>query len=146
MNHAKDVDHKRGDGLIRLDILGEKLDEMDLEITQYVHDNVKEIIRVVIDYLEDNNDFTIWDVIPKNTNSISGEDWLRMIYELYNIVSSPVLRDYIKPKYQYLLYLILSWWQDVRRHIVGGANCTLISAKTPFRLCRTGTCRRLSAE
>ena len=34
----------------------------------------------------------------------------------------------------------------VRRHIVGGANCTLISAKTPFRLCRTGTCRRLSAE
>ena len=70
MNHAKDVDHKRGDGLIRLDILGEKLDEMDLEITQYVNDNVKEIIRLVIDYLEDNNDFTIWDVIPKNTNNI----------------------------------------------------------------------------
>lgn len=112
MNHVKDVDHKRGDGLIRLDILGEKLDKLDLEITQYVNDNVKEIIRVVIDYLEDNNDFTIWDVIPKNTNSISGEDWLRMIYELYNIVSSLVLRDYIKPKYQYLLYLILSWWQD----------------------------------
>ena len=33
----------------------------------------------------------------------------------------------------------------VRRHIVGGANRTLISVKLPLRLCRTGTCRRLSA-
>ena len=34
----------------------------------------------------------------------------------------------------------------VRRHIVGGENRTLISVKTPLRLCRTGTCRKLSAE
>ena len=33
----------------------------------------------------------------------------------------------------------------VRRHIVGGANRTLISVITPFRLCRIGTCRRLSS-
>lgn len=98
--------------MIRLDILGEKLDELDLEITKYVNDNVKEIICVLIDYLEDNNDFTVWDIIPKNTFRISGEEWFRMIYELNIIVSSPELRDYIKPKYQYLLYLILSWWQD----------------------------------
>ena len=26
----------------------------------------------------------------------------------------------------------------VRRHITGGENCTLISAETPPRLCRTG--------
>ena len=36
--------------------------------------------------------------------------------------------------------------QGVRRHIVGGENRTLISVKTPLRLCRTGTCRKLSAE
>ena len=30
--------------MIRLDILGEKLDELDLKITKYVNDNVKEII------------------------------------------------------------------------------------------------------
>ena len=35
---------------------------------------------------------------------------------------------------------------DVRRHIVGGANRTLISVLSPLRLCRTGTCRRLLAE
>ena len=98
--------------MIRLDILGEKLDELDLEITRYVNDNIKEIIQVVIDYLEDNNDFTIWDIVPKNNNSVSGEDWHGMVYDLHNIVSSSVLRDYLKPKYQYLLYLILSWWQE----------------------------------
>lgn len=36
--------------------------------------------------------------------------------------------------------------QNVRRHIVGGANCTLISVLLPPRLCRTGICRRLLAE
>lgn len=34
---------------------------------------------------------------------------------------------------------------DVRRHIVGGANRTLISVNTSPRLCRIGTYRRLSA-
>lgn len=34
----------------------------------------------------------------------------------------------------------------VRRHIVGGANRTLISASLPLRLCCTGTCRRLQTE
>ena len=34
---------------------------------------------------------------------------------------------------------------SVRRHIVGGTNCTLLSVATPSRLCRTGTRRRLSA-
>lgn len=33
----------------------------------------------------------------------------------------------------------------VRRHIVGGANRTLFSVNQPSRLCRSGTCRRLSA-
>ena len=43
-----------------------------------------------------------------------------------------------------LLYPTVSDY--VRRHIVGGENRTLISVKTPLRLCRTGTCRKLSAE
>ena len=37
-------------------------------------------------------------------------------------------------------------YRIVRRHIVGGANCTLISVLLPPRLCRTGICRRLLAE
>ena len=38
------------------------------------------------------------------------------------------------------------WDQSVRRHIVGGANRTLISVLLPLRLCRIGTCRRLQTE
>lgn len=34
---------------------------------------------------------------------------------------------------------------SVRRHIVGGANRTLISAITSLRSCGIGTCRRLSS-
>ncbi|MDY3747686.1 MAG: glycosyltransferase [Lachnospiraceae bacterium] len=49
----------------------------------------------------------------------------------------------------YPLEKILSPFTDVlvvRRHIVGGANRTLISVLLPPRLCRTGICRRLLAE
>ena len=98
--------------LIRLEILNDDLDELDEKLIRYANDNLKEIIRVLIDFLEDDNEVMIWDVIPKNTNSISGQEWIEMVYDLYNMVSSSVLRDYIKPKYQYLLYQILGWWQE----------------------------------
>ena len=35
-----------------------------------------------------------------------------MVYDLFNMVKSQIVRDYIKPKYQYLLYMILDWWQE----------------------------------
>lgn len=98
--------------MIRLEILNDDLDELDEKLIRYANDNLKEIIRVLIDFLEDDNEVMIWDVIPKNTNSISGQEWIEMVYDLYNMVSSSVLRDYIKPKYQYLLYQILGWWQE----------------------------------
>ena len=98
--------------MIRLDILSDKLDELDVRITRYANDNLKEIIRVLLDFLEDDNDFSIWDVIPRNATSISCEEWIKLLYNLYDIVCARALRDYIKPKYQYLLYLILLWWKE----------------------------------
>ena len=97
--------------MIRLDILGEKLSDVDFKITKYVNDNTKEIIRQLIDYLEDDNDFTVWDFLPENNFSISDKEWLQMVYDLYSMISSSTLRDYVKPKYQYLLYSILDWYQ-----------------------------------
>ena len=41
--------------------------------------------------------------------------------------------------------LDFSMYYSVRRHIVGGANRTLISAITSLRSCGIGTCRRLSS-
>lgn len=100
------------DFLLRLDILGNNLDSLDLKITQYANNNLKEIIRMLIDYLEDDNGSDMSDIMPTNTNCISIADWTKMVYELYNMVCSRVLRDYIKPKYQYLLFEILHWWQE----------------------------------
>ena len=46
----------------------------------------------------------------------------------------------------YVFYSAVANTMTVRRHIVGGANCTLFSVNLPPRLCRTGTCRRLQTE
>lgn len=98
--------------MIRVDIFDEKLDELDRKVTEYVNKNVKEIIKVAIDFLEDDNDFSIWDIVPRYKTSISEQAWRQMMYDLYNLVSSTTLRDYVKPKYEYLLYLVLCWWQE----------------------------------
>ena len=58
--------------------------------------------------------------------------------------SSPFGKLQICGEYQTLAFITVRY--DVRRHIVGGANRILISALLPPRLCRIGTCRRLSAE
>lgn len=34
------------------------------------------------------------------------------VYELYELICSANIRDYMKPKYEYLLYAILGWWED----------------------------------
>lgn len=81
--------------MIRLCILDEKLDDLDLKITRYVNNNVKEVINVAIDFLEDDNDFDIWNIIPINTTSIDEGNWLRMVYDLFNMVKSQIVRDYI---------------------------------------------------
>ena len=35
-----------------------------------------------------------------------------IINELYEIVCSKSIRDFIKPKYEYALYSILCWWEE----------------------------------
>ena len=51
----------------------------------------------------------------------------------------------IKHKTYGVVILKIVEGQSVRRHIVGGANRTLISAITSLRSCGIGTCRRLSS-
>lgn len=86
--------------------------DLDRNITKYVNSNVACIIRVLLDLLEDNNGFTLEDFLPYNSLRIDNKIWLEMIYDLYDIVNSGVIRDWIKPKYEYLLYVILQWWYD----------------------------------
>ena len=98
--------------MIRLEIVKKKLNKVDCQVTRYVNDNLKCIIRVLIDFLEDDNDFVAEDFLPENNLRIDNEVWCNMVYDLYDVVCSEALRDYIKPKYQYLLYGILLWWEE----------------------------------
>ena len=61
------------------------LTDLGMQITKYVNRNLKDIIRVLIDVLETDPEFELDGFFP---------------------------RDYIKPKYEYLLYAILGWWED----------------------------------
>lgn len=83
-----------------------------MEATKYSNSNLQTILRVLIDFLEDNNDFEPFDFLPRNNSHISDETWKNRVYELYDIVKSPVIRTYLKPKYEYLLYCVIEWWED----------------------------------
>lgn len=98
--------------MIRVGLFGDRLSEIDKQVIRYVNDNLKSIIRVLLDLLEDNNGFTASDFLPYNNYDISDEIWEKRVYELYDIVCSSVIRDYIKPKYEYLVYVILKWWEE----------------------------------
>ena len=90
----------------------DNLSDTDKKVTEYVNDKVKEIIRVLIDFLDNGTGFNSEDFLPYNNIKISDSEWIEMVHTLYEIVSSPNIRDYLKPKYDYLLYAILLWWKD----------------------------------
>ncbi|AGK96692.1 hypothetical protein [Clostridium pasteurianum] len=102
-----------GDYLISLDLFDNAdMTDIDRNITKYVNSNVACIIRVLLDFLEDNNGFTPEDFLPYNNLRIDNSTWTEMVYDLYDIIRSDVIREWIKPKYEYLLYVILQWWDD----------------------------------
>lgn len=99
--------------MIPLDILDYENMKLDLEITEYVNKNIEGVIRVLLDYIEDDPDYEIDFFFPRDYYERKPYECKRNIYELYEVIKSSVLRDYIKPKYEYLLFAILQWWEDV---------------------------------
>lgn len=99
--------------MLPLDLFdNDSLTDLERKITKYVNKNLECIIRVLLDFLEDNNGFTSEDFLPYNNLKIDNKTWIEMVYDLYDIVRSDVIRNYIKPKYEFLLYAILQWWDD----------------------------------
>lgn len=88
------------------------LTDLEKSITKYVNKNVECIIRVLLDFLEDNNGFTPEDFLPYNNLRIDNTAWNEMVYSLYDIIRSDVIREYVEPKYEILLYVILQWWDE----------------------------------
>lgn len=99
--------------MIKLQILnyGENV-KIDNEITRYVNDNIASIIRVIKDYIEDDCGFSVEEFLPREYLKSKPDECENLIYELDEIIRSENIRDFIKPKYEYLLYHILIWWLE----------------------------------
>jgi len=87
--------------------------KVDLEITRYVNDNLAAMVRVLLDYLNDDPEFSLDFFFPRDYLNRRPNECRDAVNELYEMLTSNVLRDWIKPKYEFLLYNILCWWEDM---------------------------------
>lgn len=99
--------------MISLDTLayGENY-QLDIKITEYVNENLATIVRVLLDYLNNDPEFGMDGFLPRDYLMRKPIECRCLVDELYEIILSSALRDYINPKYEYLLYTILQWWED----------------------------------
>lgn len=89
-----------------------KLTRLGTQITQYVNQNLKDIIRVLIDIIETDSEFGLDGFFPRDYLERKPEECRRAVYELFELICSSSIREFIKPKYEYLLYAILIWWEE----------------------------------
>ncbi|WP_366923898.1 hypothetical protein MFMK1_000820 [Metallumcola ferriviriculae] len=99
--------------MIPLDFLdyGEN-NSIDMKVTENVNGNLAVIVRVLLDYLNNDPDFGMDGFLPRDYLMRRPQECRCLVDELYELILSPELRYYINPKYEYLLYTILQWWED----------------------------------
>lgn len=104
--------------MIRVNLFSDKMSNTDRKINEYVNNNLKIMIEVYRDYLYMNDGFSVReklaDIFPREFLKQNGERCVDIVEELYEIISSQVIRDYIKPKYEVSLYYIIQWWIDIQ--------------------------------
>lgn len=99
--------------MIQIDVVNyDHLSNLGMRITQYVNSNLRDIIRVLIDILETDPEFELDDFFTRDYLMRKPQECRNIIYELYEIICSRNIRDFIKPKYEYALYSILCWWEE----------------------------------
>ena len=89
----------------------ENLSDLGLRITKYVNSNLRDIVRSLLDILELDQEFDLDGFFPRDYLMRKPQECRNSVYELYEIICSTNIRDFIKPKYEYLLYSILDWWE-----------------------------------
>lgn len=90
----------------------DNITDLGLRITKYVNGNLRDIVRVLKDFLEEDSDFGMDGFFPRDFLIREPKECRNAVDELYEIICSTNIRDFIKPKYEYLLYSILCWWDD----------------------------------
>ena len=99
--------------MIQIDIVDyDNLSSLGMRITKYVNSNLRDIVRVLIDILETDLEFDLDGFFPRDYLERKPEECRRVVYELYELIGSSSIREFIKPKYEYLLYAILIWWEE----------------------------------
>lgn len=99
--------------MIQIDIVDyDNLSSLGMRVTKYVNSNLREILRVLIDILETDPEFDLDGFFPRDYLMRKPQECRNAVNELYEIICSKNIRDFIKPKYEYLLYAILCWWED----------------------------------
>lgn len=99
--------------MIQIDVVNyDNLSSLGMRITQYVNSNLRDIIRVLIDILETDSEFGLDGFFPRDYLMRKPQECRNIINELYEIICSKNIRDFIKPKYEYALYSILCWWEE----------------------------------
>ena len=99
--------------VIQVDLVDySRITDLGMQITKYVNRNLKDIIRVLIDVLETDPEFELDGFLPRDYLERKPQECKNAVYELYELICSANIRDYMKPKYEYLLYAILEWWED----------------------------------
>lgn len=99
--------------MIQIDVVSyDNLSTLGMRITQYVNSNLRDIIRVLIDILETDSEFELDAFFPRDYLMRKPKECRNIIDELYEIICSKNIRNFIKPKYEYTLYSILCWWEE----------------------------------
>lgn len=100
--------------MLRLTLFeGKSITELDKEVLAYVNKNIRSILRVTLDYITDSPEL-IDDILPRRYLINYSGKIVDLFYELYEIVCSRTMRNQTKIKYDYLLYHIFLWWEEIR--------------------------------
>ncbi|NFL56934.1 hypothetical protein FDB79_15485 [Clostridium botulinum] len=103
--------------MIKTILVGQERTKIDYKIIEYVNENLKIIIHVFKDYLymdkEHGDNYLLSYVFPRDYLNRNMEECRNIVDELYEIICSGTIREYIKPKYEYVLYHIIQWWIDI---------------------------------
>ena len=72
--------------MIQIELVGYDhiLSEIDLQVTKYVNKNLQDIIRVLIDMLENDPEYGLEDFFPRDYLTRKPEECRNTINELYN--------------------------------------------------------------
>lgn len=99
--------------MIKVQLWSENDNKINNQITELINNNIRVAIEVLIDIMQDDPYFEIAFLFPRDRYEKEPDKCRNSIHELYEIINSRVVRNYIKPNYEYLLFNILNWWIEV---------------------------------